>query len=55
MTYPGCVLAQKYRTEVGTQAMDHLINILQTDRCVHVSFFIGKTFLVCSSVKVNAA
>lgn len=55
MTYPGCVLVQKYRTEVGTQAMDHLINILQTDRYVHVSFFIGKTFPVCCSVKVNAA
>lgn len=55
MTYPGCVLVQKYRTEVGTQAMDHLINILQTDRYVHVSLFIGKTFPVCCSVKVNSA
>ncbi|KAM7009065.1 general vesicular transport factor p115 isoform 4-T4 [Tautogolabrus adspersus] len=25
-------LSKKYRVEVGTQAMDHLINILQTDR-----------------------
>lgn len=25
-------LSKKYRMEVGTQAMDHLINILQTDR-----------------------
>lgn len=31
-----CYLMQKYRMEVGTQAMDHLINILQTDRYVDV-------------------
>lgn len=31
-----CYLMQKYRMEVGTQAMDHLINILQTDRYADV-------------------
>ncbi|KAG9462957.1 hypothetical protein GDO78_022745 [Eleutherodactylus coqui] len=25
-------LSKKYRLEVGTQAMDHLLNVLQTDR-----------------------
>lgn len=35
--------------EVGTQAMDHLINILQTDRCVDVvSVFL---FGVCDGWK----
>lgn len=31
---PPCIV-QKYRMEVGTQAMDHLINILQTDRYIN--------------------
>lgn len=34
---PPCFV-QKYRMEVGTQAMDHLINILQTDRYIYVVF-----------------
>ena len=30
------MLFQKFRLEVGTQAMDLLINVLQTDRYAHV-------------------
>uniref|UniRef100_A0A8K9XEA3 General vesicular transport factor p115 n=1 Tax=Oncorhynchus mykiss TaxID=8022 RepID=A0A8K9XEA3_ONCMY len=43
-------LSKKYRLEVGTQAMDHLVHILQTDRyvflCVCVCGFMIKSFIL---------
>ena len=44
------MLFQKFRLEVGTQAMDLLINVLQTDRYAHVfpevkMFTVVKLFL----------
>lgn len=41
------VSLQKYRLEVGTKAMDHLLQILRTDRCVSnnskalITFYVG--------------
>lgn len=41
--------------EVGTQAMDHLVNILQTDRYVYViSFSLRKTDPLCCCANINA-
>lgn len=46
--------------EVGTQAMDHLINILQTDRYVDVVFLFGLVSVMlswkelCTSYKVTS-
>lgn len=42
---------QKYRMEVGTQAMDHLINILQTDRYVAVGF--GFLYLLLCRLRLS--
>lgn len=42
------VLFQKFRLEVGTQAMDLLINVLQTDRCI---LFIKTLVHVLSTVR----
>uniref|UniRef100_A0A8C7JIB0 General vesicular transport factor p115 n=1 Tax=Oncorhynchus kisutch TaxID=8019 RepID=A0A8C7JIB0_ONCKI len=39
-------LSKKYRLEVGTQAMDHLVHILQTDRYVCVCGFMIKSFIL---------